>query len=125
MLKLNENVLFLIIKELQYDNNSLYSCLLVCKVLCEIIIPILWKNPLKRLNKRKKKSQFNVIISHLSNEAKENLRAQGIDLSAKQQKPLFNYISFCRHLKLHELEELINYNVEESKISIIKDEILK
>src|SRR5437763_16964439 len=107
MLQLNENVLFLILKELQYDSNSLYSFLLVCKALCEIVIPILWKNPWKRLSKRKKKSQFNVIISHLSNEAKENLRIQGIDLSTSLQKPLFNYISYCRHLKLHELEELI------------------
>ena len=75
MLKLNKDVLFLIFEELQNDKASLLSCLLVNRTWCEIIVLILWKNPwfyIKELEK--KKSQFNVIISHLSNETKENFR---------------------------------------------------
>src|SRR5437016_3014865 len=102
MSKLNDDVLFLIIEKLQYDINSLFSCLLVNKTWCEVIIPILWKNPLGyNLIKEKEKSQLNVIISHLSSEVKENTINQGINLSTvTQRKPLFNYISYCRYLEL-------------------------
>src|SRR3954451_6067612 len=98
MSKLNKDVLFLIFQKLQICKNTLHSCLLVNKTWCEIIVPILWKDPWTWLPEQKKKeSQFNVIISHLSNEAKENLRIQGVNLvnlseiQQKQQKPLFNY----------------------------------
>ena len=73
------------------------------------------------------KSQFCVIMSHLSNETKENLRFQGINLSVTQHKPLFDYISFCRYLNLQDFDEFVDLidNIEESKISIIRNEILK
>ncbi|EXX66822.1 hypothetical protein RirG_120110 [Rhizophagus irregularis DAOM 197198w] len=45
MSQLNTDILYLIFKELQYDKKSLVSCLRVNKTWCEIIIPILWKNP--------------------------------------------------------------------------------
>src|SRR2546423_3162625 len=129
MIKLNKDVLFLIFEELQLgelknNSNSLY---LVNKTWCEIIIPILWKNPWKWINNKKMKSLFCVIISHLSNETKENLRFQGINLSVTQHKPLFDYISFCRYLNLQDFDEFVDLidNIEESKISIIRNEILK
>src|SRR5437868_11816141 len=100
MLNLNKDLLFLIFEEFQNDRKSLHPCLLVNKTLCEIIIPILWKNPWKCLDDKKKESQLNVIVSHLSNEIKENLKNQGINLFSGfvQQKPSFNYISYCRYL---------------------------
>ena len=41
------------------------------------------------------------------------------------QRTLFDYISFCKHLNLNEIQRIIitNYGESESKISIIKDEI--
>src|SRR3954453_21548077 len=129
MLKLNKDVLFLIFEEFQNDRKSLHPCLLVNKTVCEIIIPILWKNPWKYLDDKKKKSQLNVIFSHLSNEAKEYLKSQGINLFSGfiQHKPSFNYISYCRYLSLYKLEQIISTitNIEESKISMIRSEILK
>ena len=105
MSELNSDMLFLIFEELQYDRNSLFSCLLVNKTWCEVIIPMLWKKPWTN-SWDKGNSLFNVIISHLSNEAKENLRNQGIDLSALVQwKPLFNYVSFCNYIELSLLEQ--------------------
>src|SRR3954451_18048481 len=99
MYKLNEDVLFLILKELQGYRGSLYSCLLVNRTWCEITVPILWKDPWVDEDEfEKMKSQFNVIISHLSNETKENLRIQGINLPGIRQKPFFSYISFYRYL---------------------------
>src|SRR5437762_10068151 len=109
MSKFNEDVLYLIFKEFRNDKKPLYPCLLVNKTWCEIIVPILWKNPWNYLRGIDYKLLFDVIISHLSNESKEILRIQGVRLSEMQQKLLFNYISFCRYLNLYELEKMINY----------------
>ena len=124
---LNKDVVFLILKELQNDRGTLHSCLFVNKAWCEIIVPMLWKNPWKYLtantNIKVKISLLNVIVSHLSNETKEilkkNLKSQDIVLSA-QQRPLFNYISFCRYLKLHNLDEIIvlSEDIENPEASI-------
>ena len=97
MSKLNRDILYLIFEELKNDKNSLYSCLLVNKTWFETTIPILWKNPWKYC--KKTEQLFNVIISHLSNVAIENLESQGIKILIRQ-KPLFSYINFCRYLNL-------------------------
>src|SRR5947207_15818028 len=127
MSKLNNDVLFLMLKELQDDRKSLYSCILVNKTWCEIIIPILWKNPLVHLKPKKMELQFNIIISHLSNETRRNLDSQGINLPILQLKPLFDYISFCKCLNLGRLEQCISNikNIKISQLSIVANEILK
>ncbi|PKY46461.1 hypothetical protein RhiirA4_461324 [Rhizophagus irregularis] len=127
MSKLNKDVLILILEELENDIKSLYSCLLVNKTWCKIIVPILWKNFLKNLKEEEK--SINIILSHLSNEVKENLKDQGINLNSiiLRQIPLFDYISFCKYFDLFRLENIFSKinNIEETKISIIKNEILK
>jgi hypothetical protein len=78
MSKLNKDIIFLILKELQNDRGTLHSCLFVNKAWCEIIVPMLWKNPWKYLtantNIKVKISLLNVIVSHLLNETKEILK---------------------------------------------------
>uniref|UniRef100_U9UMQ7 F-box domain-containing protein n=1 Tax=Rhizophagus irregularis (strain DAOM 181602 / DAOM 197198 / MUCL 43194) TaxID=747089 RepID=U9UMQ7_RHIID len=124
MSKLNRDVLYLIFEEFQDDDNTLHSCLLVNKTWCEIIIPILWKNPWKNLKREKEKSLLNVIISHLSGESKNNLKNLGINfLENLYQKPLFNYISFCRHLNLFKVKTIINAIDKDSEKIIIKNDI--
>src|SRR6266508_4332535 len=106
MSKLSRDVFYLILNELQDEKKSLYSCLLVNKTWCEIIIPILWKNPWDNLKSGKDKL-FSVIISHLSDETR-NYLSQEIDfLTNLYQKPLFNYISFCKHLNFNEIKRRI------------------
>src|ERR1051325_9490399 len=100
MLRLNKDVLILILEELQEDKNSLYSCLLVNKTLCDSIVMILWRNPWKYMNREKVGSLFSAITSHLSDESKNRLISQGINLFNTYRRPLFNYISFCRNLSL-------------------------
>src|SRR2546423_875943 len=134
MLSINEDVLFLIIKELRNDRKSLHSCLLVDRTWCEITIPILWKNPWKFCSIDSAESiLFNVILLHLSEESRENLKKQKIDLFAvTHQRLLFNYISFWRYLNLYLLEgmmvkrlERVTTEEKESKISIIINEIMR
>jgi len=96
MSKLNEDVLYLIFKELQDDKKSLYSFLLVDKTWCKIIIPMLWKDPWKFLSMGKEKFLLDLIISR-----------NDLDKGFSHKKPMFDYISFCKHLNLNEIERII------------------
>ncbi|PKK62279.1 hypothetical protein RhiirC2_855783 [Rhizophagus irregularis] len=113
MSKLNRDVLYLIFEELQDNEKSLCSCLLVNKTWCETIIPILWKNPWKFLKEGKEKILFNIIISHLFD---DNLSKSIENL---YQKPSFNYIYFCRYLNFNHIENIIETNI------LLKNEIIK
>src|ERR1044072_4119812 len=126
MSNLNRDVLYLIFKELQYDKKSVHSCLTVNRIWCEIIVPILWKNPWNYLKKEREASLLSVIVSHLPDESKNSLRCQGIHCFS-YLKPLFNYIRFCTHLNLDKINKMIHtiYSIhDESKISIFKNEII-
>ncbi|GBB88545.1 hypothetical protein RclHR1_15090004 [Rhizophagus clarus] len=137
MLKLNVDILYLIFKELQYNKNAFLSCLIVNKTWCKMIVPILWKDPWKYMNKevywkhlkstKSKELLFNVIISHLLEESRNNLKNQGVNiLTNVYQRPLFNYISFCKHLNLRILDEIITYNLDDNTIgfSTVRKEII-
>jgi hypothetical protein len=125
--ELNVDVLLLIFEELKNDRKSLLSCLLVNRAWCATAVPILWRDPGRgyipiRL--------FNTIILHLSEDTRNILKNQGTNNQGKSnekyQRPLFNYISFWKYLELYPLESLISRkNIEESKKSIIRNEILK
>src|SRR3954451_9145542 len=107
MLKLNKDVLYLILQELREDKKTLHSCLSISKTWCEIIIPILWKDPWKYLKEGKEKLLLNVIISHLSDNSRNDFCQDTDYLTNIYKRPLFNYISFCRHLNLNEIEGII------------------
>src|ERR1044072_1051564 len=116
MSKLNRDILYLIFEELKYDKNTLYSCLSVNKIWCEVIIPILWKNPWRHLNKRGRRPMLNVILSYLTDELKNNLKKEGIRIS--YQRPLFDYISFCKHLSLQDINRIISVYKRAKRLSI-------
>ncbi|GES75220.1 hypothetical protein GLOIN_2v1761545 [Rhizophagus clarus] len=84
MSKLNKDIIYLILQELQEDKKSLYSCISVDKTWCEIIIPILWNNPWKYLKIKNYKALFNItkqpstkilssFVNHLSWDCLDNL----------------------------------------------------
>src|SRR2546421_11124593 len=124
MSKLNKDVLHLILVELQNDRKFLYSCLLVNRTWCKTAVLILWKNPLILCPTRNKRILFDVILLHLPEESRDILKNHGIDLFTElHQRPLFNYISFWKHLNLSILDSMI-ISVK-SKTSIIRSEILK
>ncbi|PKY61284.1 hypothetical protein RhiirA4_550909 [Rhizophagus irregularis] len=123
---LNRDVLYLIIKELQNDKKALVSCLLVNKMFCETTVPILWENPWKFLTllEKYKKMLLKVIISHLSDESRNNLNKQNLLINS-YQRPLFNYIGFCKHLNFDIIQKVINTIKKKSEIPLIKNEIFK
>src|ERR1044072_5727297 len=124
MSKLNGDVIFLILQEFSNNSKLLYSCLLVNKIWCETAVPILWNNPYCQPNARK--MLLNTILLHLSEESRENLKGQGIDFFIEtHQQPLFNYISFWKHLDSGFFGDMIIENIGESKISVVSNEIMK
>ncbi|GES99198.1 hypothetical protein GLOIN_2v1877762 [Rhizophagus clarus] len=69
---------------------------------------------------------FNVILSHSSEESRNNMKNQGIKFFTEiYEQPLFNYISFWKHLDLNFLEFIMSVCVKDkSKIPIIRNEML-
>ncbi|PKK74798.1 hypothetical protein RhiirC2_846556 [Rhizophagus irregularis] len=109
---LYRDILYPIFEELQYDKKSLASCLRVNKTWCEIVIPILWRNPWEHLTLRRKKLLLNVIISHLSDGARTSINQHFGFYTNSYKRPLFNYISFCRHLNLGVIENVMNAYIQ-------------
>ncbi|GBB87260.1 hypothetical protein RclHR1_01370019 [Rhizophagus clarus] len=125
MFKLDGDVLYLIIKEFQNDRRMLNSCLKVNKTWCETTIPILWKDPWK-YHLEEKSSLCRVILSHLSDEAKVNLKNYGFDfLKNIYKRPLIDYINCCRNLNLNALMLIINTDDYISPFSKYNREILE
>ncbi|PKK79004.1 hypothetical protein RhiirC2_842986 [Rhizophagus irregularis] len=123
MSNLNKDILYLIFEQLHDDKKSLFSCLLVNNTWCETIIPILWRNPWKsNLKKENETLLLNVIISHLSNVSRNKIGRHKL-LTNSYQEPLFDYISYCRHLNLDEILRIINNNIQ-TKILKVQEEIL-
>ncbi|GBC03365.1 hypothetical protein RclHR1_05090012 [Rhizophagus clarus] len=123
MSKLYIDILHLIFKKLQDDNDkkSLTSCLSVNTTWCEIIVPIFWKNPWNYLKNGKEKILLKVIISHLPDELRDNLIQDNDLLIDSYKRPLFNYISFWRHLNFERIERMFNAHIHSKEI---KNDIL-
>ena len=126
MSKLNKDIIFLILEELQNDRKALYSCLMVNRTWCETTVPILWKNPRPTKNSKNIKLVYAIFL-HLSEESREILKNKEINLFTEtSQRPLFIYIGFWRYLNLNFLERLFAFiSSVESKKSILRNEILK
>ncbi|RGB32910.1 hypothetical protein C1646_816374 [Rhizophagus diaphanus] len=108
MSKLNKDIHFLIFEELQDDSKYLFSCLMVNRIWCETVIPILWRNPWRyyAINYCKKNSLYSIITSYLSNDIKEFLSKEGIKISG--QSLAFDYLSFCRSINIKIIDDIIS-----------------
>ncbi|EXX72960.1 uncharacterized protein OCT59_012785 [Rhizophagus irregularis] len=102
MSKLNKDILYLIFEEFQNDSKSLFSCLMVNRIWCETVIPILWRNPwCYDINYFSKNYLLAIITSYLSDDIKEYLTKQEIQLPLISYQPLlFDYLSFCRSINV-------------------------
>ncbi|CAB4408619.1 unnamed protein product [Rhizophagus irregularis] len=132
MSKLNDDIFFLILQELINDRKSLYSCLSVNKLLCELVVSILWRDPYKYLRSRdieerlKRGTLFErIILFHLPESSRNHLIGKGINIIPEQrQKLLFDYIKYCQYIcygkYFHE-----SHNLTDSQYAILNQEIIK
>src|SRR6266536_1613626 len=77
---------------------------------CETVIPILWKNPWHYgINYKNKNYLFIIISFYLSDDVKEFLTMQGIQLpSVSHQSLLFDYLSFCRSINVNIMNAIVS-----------------
>src|SRR6266480_4316180 len=111
MSELNKDILFLLFEELQDVSKSLFSCLLVNRLWCETVVPILWRNPWRYdSNYQNKSSLSNIVTLSLSDDIKETLISQGVQFTSTiMQKPLlFDYLSFCRSMNINAINNIIS-----------------
>ncbi|RIA86064.1 hypothetical protein C1645_780503 [Glomus cerebriforme] len=111
MAKLTHDCLYIVFEELENDINTLYSCLLVNRTVCETVVPILWRNPWKFCRNAsiyKLKRLYYPIISLLPADSKLLLINNDINLfNPFSPKPLFNYISFFKTLNANDVDHMI------------------
>ncbi len=109
MPKLNKDILFLIFEELQEDSKSLFSCLMIDKLWCETVIPILWRNPWSyTINYNNKVSLYLIVTFYLPDDIKEYLTKK------PPQSILFDYLSFCRSIDIDILNKIISIGTSAS-----------
>src|SRR3984957_9177190 len=109
MFKLNKDILFLLFEGLQEDSKSLFSCLMVNRLWCETVIPILWRNPWRYdIDYSNKSYLFATIALYLPDDIKEFLTRQGIQFSMLHQSLLFDYLSFCRSININIMSDIIS-----------------
>ncbi|GBB86752.1 hypothetical protein RclHR1_13150008 [Rhizophagus clarus] len=121
-----------IFEHLKDDKHTLYSCVLVNRLWCEVSVRIFWRDI-----RDYSTSNFSTLIACLPNESKKILYDNGIIISALTSKfPTFNYASFCKILSIsrvyyNKIEKLLNSkkNISRQKLrnktNIVSQEILK
>ncbi|PKY32839.1 hypothetical protein RhiirB3_451296 [Rhizophagus irregularis] len=115
--------LYEILEFLEEDKVTLHSCLLVNRLWCEISVRILWRDVLSfkyaSFQSEASSQILRTLISCLPNESKELLQKNKIPLSTQISKyPLFNYVSFCKYLSIHEIDLMIQHNLENQQTII-------
>ncbi|CAB4382243.1 unnamed protein product [Rhizophagus irregularis] len=86
-----------IFEYLEGDIRTLYSCILVNRLWCEVSVRILWRNEWNYTT-----SNFSTLITCLPNESKEILSKNAITILTPTLKPpTFNYASFCKVLSVN------------------------
>ncbi|RIA80995.1 hypothetical protein C1645_837731 [Glomus cerebriforme] len=96
-----------IIQYFQNDYETLYSCILVNRLWCCLIIPLLWEDLFTIHKYSFQNYQFiGIYLNNLSDEDKTKLNEYKImnninkDLFPKKSNTLFNYLSFIKCLNL-------------------------
>ncbi|GBB84559.1 hypothetical protein RclHR1_11120003 [Rhizophagus clarus] len=120
-----------ILEYLEEDRHTLYSCLLVNRLWCEISVRILWRNIWNcEISLQRRYQILNTLISCLSNESKELLRKNEMSILTPTPKlPLFNYAAFCKFLSINYISETVSNVLEDELLSsrkhLVTEEIIK
>ncbi|CAB5100015.1 unnamed protein product [Rhizophagus irregularis] len=126
MAKLYNDILHYIFQKLNNDGSSLLSCLLVNKQWCELVIPTLWKCPLKYFEINNERILLNIILTHLSEKSKQLLIFHNISIISKEElnkKLSFNYVRFCKHICVHNF--LLNQDIYGGFLSVFQIVLLE
>ncbi|RIA85894.1 hypothetical protein C1645_780903, partial [Glomus cerebriforme] len=132
MPELSCDIFLVIFEELQDDPNSLYSCLFVNNLWCNLVVPILWNYPQKFCSMRsrlKRLKLFNLILSHLPESSRDLLKNEGINIipETRENQLTFDYVKF---LKFIDHNFIFNYgyygiDLNNSQQNLLEQEVYK
>ncbi|RIA86686.1 hypothetical protein C1645_878524 [Glomus cerebriforme] len=127
----NTDVLSIILYFLRYNKQTLYSCLFVNRLWCQLTIPILWRDPWTFFYRIENNSPpsiptqplklINTYLSLLPIESIIELQKNGINVPIHSIEPSFNYPMYLRGLDLNYLYKSIIrwiYDKYNEKLSI-------
>ena len=103
------------------EDLDLHSCLLVCRLWCEVSVRILWRTI----------QNYNTLIACLPNKSKEILHQNEIIISTSTSKPpLFNYVTFIKNLSISEIRRKIRrieilQNCDNNEEILVTQEVFK
>ncbi|RIA84044.1 hypothetical protein C1645_832871 [Glomus cerebriforme] len=82
------------------ETKDLYSCLLVNRFWCTVVVPYLWKYPFNIAGESKERCNMIIrtYLSCVSEDSRKKLLNAGINMSEYPCKPLFDYISYLQDL---------------------------
>ncbi|CAI2169400.1 19177_t:CDS:2 [Funneliformis geosporum] len=104
-LKLPSDVLIEIFSHLEDDYKTLQSCVLVDRIWCENSVPSLWSQPFKDLTPS---TIIDVYLNCLTELEKSYLVENDIiGISNRRRVPVFDYVSFLRHLSMGSLYSIV------------------
>ncbi|RIB30660.1 hypothetical protein C2G38_2151921 [Gigaspora rosea] len=114
MITLPTDCLYQIFQHFKDDLKTLHSCLLSNRTCCELIIPILWSNPWKLIQKKKStpeyrnslKSLISTLLSCLPSESKQLLHDNRIQWTS--HTIYLNYITYCRSLDFQGIWDMLD-----------------
>ncbi|GBC09561.1 hypothetical protein RclHR1_08990005 [Rhizophagus clarus] len=99
---------------LQNDYKTLMSCILVNRLWCRLIIPLLWENPFSviknfRTNNKQKYRFIEIYLHDLNEDDKIQLKEYGVNYDLFPSNTLFNYPSFIKYFST----EIIIYSIDD------------
>ncbi|GES84243.1 GMC oxidoreductase [Rhizophagus clarus] len=101
--KLPYDIFPIIIEYLRHDRNTLFSCILVNRIMSTLGIPLLWKNPFSSdgsyntINNYQSALLMRTCLSCLTEEERKYLTDKDIKIG-NFQKPIFDYINFMKEI---------------------------
>ncbi|CAG8476733.1 9766_t:CDS:1 [Racocetra fulgida] len=103
-LTLPADCLIEIFSHLKDDHKLLQSCVLVNRLWSRSSVPILWVRPLKDSTLL---SIIDVYMSYLTDLERIHLVDNGISVTNRRQNPIFDYVSFLRHVSMGSLYTIV------------------
>ncbi|KAF0512846.1 f-box domain-containing protein [Gigaspora margarita] len=112
-----DEILLETFKHIQTDYRSLFSCLLVNRQWCKIIVPILWSEPIKHVDDKR---LIKIYLSELNAKEQASLIPFNIFLP-NYPKPLFDYASYTTTVGFHLTDGILSWLNNEGLGEIIYD----
>src|SRR5437868_5089939 len=124
--QLNADCLDKIFEFLEKDRATLYSCLLVNRLWCEVSVRILWRDIWRYTNTERLSKIGLTILTCLPKSSKKYLNENGISILPSTLKPpIFNYITFCKAISIDKIGKIVfqTSSTKATNLFIIKEVI--